>query len=447
MLRLPLSLLIALKSREYARNEKLSRSELEAMQLRKFRHLARFAVKHSPYYADLVKARSIDIKTCKPEDFPVLTKSELMLQFDRIVTDRRVTKRAVSDFLEQSKDPTDLFLNEIYVVHTSGSSGEVGIFVFSKEDWARGLAQMGRHAVRPSRLKRHKTVSFTATGGHYAAISWTSILRQKPFKNYFDLLTLDINSPLPQVIDQLNAFQPDSLGGYVSGTLVLAEKQREGILDISPAFITLGGEVLTEHDKAEIEDAFGCPVINYYGSSEHMYMGRSLPGNSAIHLWEDDLIFELHDDHTIVTNLFNFTLPLIRYRMEDILIPKENKSSNWPYLEIDGVVGRLENAPKFINGDGIEDFISPHTINEIFIPGVKRFQMQLLSKTSFSFKVCLHSSLNRQEQIEAIAMTSRRLEEILKQKRMENVKFDIVSTGDLQIDPASRKFRLILDAP
>jgi phenylacetate-CoA ligase len=446
MMRLPQNLIMLLKRFEYWRNEKLSRTELEAKQLRKFRGLVAFANRHSPYYADIIKTRSIDIQICEPEDFPILTKSDLMANFDRIVTDRRITKHAIADFLERSKDPTELFLNDIYVLHTSGSSGEVGMFVFSREDWARGMAQVGRQHPAPTPFKREKIASYTATGGHFGGVSWLNILRHGINKHFFEVLALEINSPLPRVIESLNAFQPDSLGGYVTGTKILAEKQREGILKIAPAKIVVGGEVLSDPDKAQLEEVFGCPVINIYGCTEHHAMGSSLASGPSIHLWEDDLIFELHDDHTIVTNLYNFTLPLIRYWMSDVLVRKAQKSSPWPYAEIEGVIGRLENTPKFTNRDGVEDFISPHTINEIFIPGVRRFQMQLLGNTSFRFMVCLDPSLDPRHRAEAVSGLQNRLNEILRQKMMDNVAFEIVVADELPVDPKTRKFRLILDA-
>jgi phenylacetate-CoA ligase len=436
-----------LKLREYRRNEMLSRAELEAQQLRKFRKLVVHANRHSPYYADIIKARSIDMATCRPADFPILTKSTLMANFDRVVTDKRITKQAVSDFLNRSKEPTELFLNDIYVVHTSGSSGELGIFVYSKEDWARGIVQTARLHPMPTPFRRGKIAFFGAADGHYGGVSFLLNTARKGInKLYYDVIALEINSPLSEVIEQLNAFQPDRLTGYVTGTKILAEKQQQGLLNIAPRSIEIGGEVLSDSDKEQLQAVFGCPVYNNYGCTEHMFMGGSNAGESSIHLWEDDLMFELYEDHSIITNLFNFTLPMIRYRMSDVLVPKTQKTSPWPYTEIDGVIGRLENTPKFINRDGIEDFISPHTINEIFVPGVRRFQMQLLSTTSFRFMVCLHPSLDPQHQANAVSGLAKRLEEILKQKMMENVNFDVIVTDDLPVDPKTRKFRLILDA-
>ena len=444
-MRLPPTLVMLLKRWEFWRNQKLSRPALQALQLRKFRRLAAFLKERSPYYADIIRARSIDVATCTPQDFPVLAKSDLMAHFDRIVTDRRVTKQAIADFLERSKDPTELFLGEFTVLHTSGSSGEVGMFVFSPQDWARGMAQVGRLQKLPMPGKRRRIASYHATDGHYGSVSWLNILRTGSGKGYFDLLLLEINSPLPQVVEQLNAFQPEWLAGYVTGTKMLAERQREGALKISPREVAVGGEVLSDRDRAQIEQAFGCPVTNVYGCSEHHALASSLPGASTLHLWEDDLVFELHDDHTLVTNLYNFTLPLVRYRMSDVLVPLKQPRSAWPYMEVEGVVGRIENSPKFINRDGVEDFISPHTINEIFVPGVRRFQMQLTGKASFRFMVCLDTPVGPDAEAAALAGLRTRLGEILGQKKMDNVAFEIAFVDDLPIDAKTRKFRLIVD--
>ena len=79
-------------------------------------------------------------------------------------------------------------------------------------------------------------------------------------------------------------------------------------------------------------------------------------------LYDDDLICEFHDDCLIVTNLFNFTLPLIRYRLNDVLQSRGTTWAGGPYLELEELVGRNEILPAFTNRLGQEDFISPHTI-------------------------------------------------------------------------------------
>ena len=113
-----------------------TRAELEAIKLRKFRSLLRHARLHAPYYANIIRERGLDVDTCTPADFPVLTKTILMANFDAIVTDPRITKKVVADFLTRSSDPRERLFGKITVVHTSGTSGEVGYFLYAPADHA-----------------------------------------------------------------------------------------------------------------------------------------------------------------------------------------------------------------------------------------------------------------------------------------------------------------------
>jgi phenylacetate-coenzyme A ligase PaaK-like adenylate-forming protein len=173
-------------------------------------------------------------------------------------------------------------------------------------------------------------------------------------------------------------------------------------------------------------------------------MGGSKPGSSNIVLHDHDLIYELQPDHSVVTNMFNHTLPLIRYRMADILRPVDS-GVHAPYLVIESLVGRNELQPVFTNRDGTDDFISPHTINEVFVAGVTRFQMHLLPDNAFRFMVCLDAALGAEQRAAAVAGVDQRLRDILSRKRMDNVRFDVVPTDDLPVNPRTRKFQLIVD--
>ena len=160
---------------ELRRNEHLSRTQLEARKLQKFRRLVAHAARHSPYYAQLIRALGIAVEHCTPQQFPLLSKAILMADFDRIVTDRRVSKQALEKFLIQSTDPNERFLSEYQVIHTSGSSGEVGYFVYSLDDWARAMAQFLRTTSSSHFFRQTRVAEFLATGGHMRAYQWRNI--------------------------------------------------------------------------------------------------------------------------------------------------------------------------------------------------------------------------------------------------------------------------------
>jgi len=434
------------QAREIKRALTLSRPDFEAWKLEKFRRLVRHASERSPYYRRIIAERKIDVERCVPSDFPVLTKTLLMQNFDEISTAPGVTKQAIADFLTRSHDPAELFLGKYRVIHTSGSSGEVGYFVYSPKDWLRG-SYMGPRQRPPPRKRKGKfrLAYFAAIDGHYAGVTMIASIQSGLAKWFVDVRCFEVNSPMPEVIAGLNEYQPDFLSGYTTALKILAERQRAGELKLE-CLIGLGtaGEATSDADRALLEQTFGCQLANMYGCSEHLGMGGSRPGSPNIVLQDHDLIFEFHPDHSVVTNLFNYTLPLIRYRMADILRPVDS-GKHAPYLVIESLVGRNELQPVFKTRDGGEDFISPHTINEVFVAGVTRFQMHLLGAEAFRFMICLDPALDAEQRAAAIKAVSDRLREILARKRMDNVRFEVLAVDDLPVNPRTRKFQLIVD--
>jgi phenylacetate-CoA ligase len=446
------SLVLIRKLRELRANARMTPEQFAVMKLKKFRQLVHHAGRFSPYYAQILRSSRISIDRCRPSDFPPLTKATLMAEFDRIVTDRRITKQRVAEFLRRSQDPGDLFLDEFRVIHTSGSSGEVGYFLYSRADWARGVAQSLRQrrggspiGRRRSRLRRVRMAYYGAIGGHFAGITMIRAATQGLGRLFVRPAFYEVNSPLPETLAALNEFQPDILAGYTGALTILAARQRAGTLRISPVAIGTAGEGLTPTDRRTLEEAFACPVANGYGSSEHLMMGFAQPGGATMVLRDDDLIYEPFEDHTLVSNLFNYTLPLIRYRMADVLRPVPRRSEpDSPYIEIESLVGRTEMMPRFVNEDGAEDFLSPHTINEIFVPGVARFQLRVAAPQSFRFFVCLDADLTIEARQAAVAAVDARLRELLRQKRMSNVGFVVEVVDDIPLNPRTRKFQLIV---
>jgi phenylacetate-CoA ligase len=310
---------------------------------------------------------------------------------------------------------------------------------------AQGLGRRRpRRLAKRKRSGRLRGAFYGAIGGHFAGVSMASSVSVGLGRLFFNLGLFEVNDPLPVVIKELNEFQPEVIFGYTTALKILAAKQREGVLKISPIAVGTGGETMTLADKAVLEEAFGCEASSGYGCTEHLMMGSATPGGRTMILYDDDLIYEFMEDHCRITNLYNYTLPLIRYRMSDILRPIANSTVS-PYIEIDCLVGRNERVPMFINREGAEDFISPHTINEVFVAGVTQFQMQLVDRTRFKFLASLDPALGTHKRSVALEVLSQRLREILNQKLMDNVEFEIVITDQIPLNPQTRKFQLIVD--
>ena len=428
-----------------------SRAEFEAAKELKFRALLRHVNARSPYYAHIIRERGLDLNTCSAGDFPVLTKAMLMANFDAIVTDRRVTKQVIAEFLSRSTDPKEQLFDQLTVMHTSGTSGEVGYFLYSPADFGRvrAAAMRNRRAFRGQfpplgfRLRRVRVAFYGATGGHFAGVTGVASMQQGLRKLFIDARAFEVNTPLPEVVRGINAFRPDALWGYTTALKMLGDEQLAGRLCIKPRAVIATGEMVTQSDLRFLTEAFGgARALSMYACTEHMMMGISNPDGDTMTLTDDNLIFEFYEDHSVITNLFNYTLPLIRYRMSDILRPVSAPEAR--RIVIQNLVGRTEQMPVFVNGEGAKDFISPHIINEIFVKGVTRFQMQITGPSSFRFLICVDTGLSGTERATAAADVRARLADILAQKGLSNVEFEVQIVADIPLNERTRKFQLIV---
>ena len=433
------------------RNQRPTGARLEAAKEHKFRALIRYACAHAPYYANIIRERGLDVNSCSVEDFPLLTKSILMANFNDIVTDRRITKEIIADFLSRSTDPKERLFNEITVMHTSGTSGEVGYFVYARPDYGRlrAAAMRNRRVYRGllpgfgRRLRRLRLAFYGATGGHFAGVTGMASMQTGLQRLFVDARSFEVNTPLPSVLAGLNQFKPDALWGYTTALKMLGDEQRAGRLRIRPAVIAASGETVTKADMQFLSAAFdGATALSMYACTEHLMLGISNPDGETMTLMDDNLIFEFYEDHSVITNLFNYSLPLIRYRMSDILRPVSQPGA--PRILIQNLVGRTEQMPVFVNGHGAKDFISPHIINEIFVKGVTRFQMQITGESSFRFPICVDAALDDAERAIAAAGVRLRLAEILAQKGLSNVAFEVQIVADIPLNERTRKFQLIV---
>jgi phenylacetate-CoA ligase len=428
-----------------------TRAQFEAAKQQRFRSLVRHASMHAPYYANIIRERELDLDTCTPADFPVLTKTLLMANFDAIVTDPRITKQVVADFLTRSSNPAERLFDKITVTHTSGTSGEVGYFLHAPADRMRmrAMSMRNRRVFRhlfPRRwpgLRRIRVAFYGATGGHYAGVTGVASMQRGVARFLVNAQAFEVNTPLPSVVGGLNAFQPDVIFGYTTALKILAEEQRAARLKIRPMAVLATGEMVTKADMSFLSEAFGgATASSIYACTEHMMMGVSNPDGETMTLTDENLIFEIHEDHTLITNLFNYTMPLIRYRMSDILRVVSERDAR--RIVINNLVGRMEQMPTFVNSAGAKDFISPHTINEVFVQGVTRFQMQITGPTSFRFPICVDATLNDAARNAAAAGVTARLREILQQKGLGNVTFEVPIVAQIPLNERTRKFQLIV---
>ena len=425
------------------KNLQKSREEMKNLQNKKLQKLLFYAYDNSTFYKNLYKENGIkrkDLNDIKLEELPVVNKKIIMENFDKIITKKNITRKKVENFLENKEAPTELYNNKFRIIHTSGSTGRIGIFVYSPDEWdfikAVSLRMFASFGLKP---KRYAYIG--AVDGHYAGISlFLSPINQIEEIFYEDYLIININKVLSDYFDKLNKLKPHNLTGYPSGVRMLAELELEGKIDISPETIICGGEPFLEKDKELIEKAWNIKPLNYYASSESLMIGIKRPQDDNMYLMDDINYVEIKEDKTIITNLYNYTQPLIRYELSDVLEKVKTQEKDWPFEQVKNIIGRREEMIWFDNENGNREFLHPIVLAEFYVKGLKKFQIIKLDEKSFLMRSVIDNKYDKNEVKNKIKKKMRKL---LAQKNMTNINFKIKEVEKLEADPETGKFRLI----
>jgi phenylacetate-CoA ligase len=416
---------------------KMSKVELRELQLNKFRKLVKYCYDNSEFYHDIIINNSINIETCIPEDFPILNKKIVNENFDKIVTDKKIRRKDIEDFLAVSKDYKERYMDKYNIIRTSGSSGEVGIYVYSDSELLPITACSNR-ATGTNWFQRF--VYLAKIDDHYAGITMAGLSGKLPII-YSDTMMINVDEDLTTILNKLNTFKPTNLGGYSFLLAQIAKAQLKGELNIEPKYIQTGGEPSLESDKVLIKQAFPkAKLINVYACSEALFLGVGV-GESPMQLMDDYIYTEINVNNIYCTNLFNYTCPLIRFQINDNLSLSSNADFSSPFTLIDNIVGRVESNPEFVNDDGIIDFISGLTFTSIVIEGMDKFQVSIRDNTSFDFTLTYKPN---QDKVVVNNRVVECLNKILKDKKMTKVKYSIVEVDNISPDVTTGKYKAVV---
>lgn len=104
------------------------------MQDKKLRKLLKYAYEHSAYYRKTFESAGIaeeQLENLPLSAFPTMDKAILMKHFDELVTTPDLKQEALRQFDEQESEIKQPYLNKYHVVHSSGSTGKSGYFVYN----------------------------------------------------------------------------------------------------------------------------------------------------------------------------------------------------------------------------------------------------------------------------------------------------------------------------
>lgn len=182
-----------------------------------------------------------------------------------------------------------------------------------------------------------------------------------------------------------NALKPTVVIGYTNAVYEFARCAREQGLSLHPPRgVVCSAEKLFPYQRELIEQVFGAPVFDRYGSREVMLIGAECERHEGLHASIDQLHIEIVKDgrpcapgevgEVLLTDLHNYGMPLIRYRVGDLAAWKGRPCScgrGLPLLQ--EVQGRVLDVIRTPDGRSISGALFPHLLKDF--AGVGRYQV------------------------------------------------------------------------
>ncbi|WP_373482945.1 phenylacetate--CoA ligase family protein [Acetobacterium sp.] len=372
------------------RDKKMSNSEKTRVRAEWLNRLVAYAKQNSPYYREHYQNIGENFNL---SDLPPTNKVDLMAHFDEWITTKDITLNEVETFMTDLDNIGRKIKGKYLVFTTSGSTGNplVALCDQSTNNVMAGIniiRSFARKADFMAFLKGGgKTMGVFATGGFYLGNSSVRArLLSMPWKKR-QFGVISALYPLARIVDDLNAFKPTMLGGYPTILELLIDEQKSGRLKIAPVIIMTGGEYLSDQLREALEAAFGCPVQTSYSCTEGGTIACECP-EKHFHINDDWIIVEpvdhqnqpvpdgVQSDKILITNLYNYTQPFIRYEVTDRVVMHHepcpcNNPSPWLTLE-----GRTDDILTFYE-EGKVIKIPPLAIYATLkeIHGILRFQL------------------------------------------------------------------------
>ena len=330
--------------------------KLKDLQNRKLRLILKYAYDNIPFYHEKFRKAKIkpgDIKTIEElVKLPYTTRLELQNAFpDRIV--RRGTE-----------------INKCFTSMTSGSTGMPLTVVYGKrdEDFEKAVALRCNIACGQKLFDRWVVIS---TPKHIKSKHWFQKV------GLFNPEYISVYDNIDIQISKIKKNNPQILDGFASSIFMISKEiNKQQIKTINPKIIFSTAEVLSGKARRYINSTFDINIFDQFGCVE---MGRTAwecPEHNGYHIDMEAVIMEFISNNEqvssgesgeiVYTNLYNYTMPFIRYKIEDVGIPSDEKCNcgrGLPMMKI--LEGRKEVFMITPNGKIIPPIIWPVIMEKI----------------------------------------------------------------------------------
>jgi putative coenzyme F390 synthetase len=432
----------------FLKNTRLPETQMKELQNQKLRTLLHYVWEHSAFYRRTFEKAGIgseQLETLPLSAFPTIDKTVLMEHFDELITVNDVKQEELRQFDANSTTDRKPYLGKYHVVHSSGSTGKPGYFIYDEPAWHTMLLGIIRGALWNMSMSqilkllagRPRIIYIAATDGRYGgAMAVGDGIDGVGAKQMY----LDIKTPLDDWTLGVRKFQPNIIIGYPSAIKILAELVAEGKVQVYIKRVISCGEPLSAGLRSFLKTTFSCPVINIYGASESLALGVETGKEDGMLLFDDLNIIEVENGVMYLTCLYNFAQPLIRYRISDHLVLKEPMQDS-PFTRAEILLGRSEDLLWFEDGVGHRDFLHPLAVEGFCVEGLLDYQFRQSAPDAFEM---LAEAASEEKKPTIKAEILRQMKEILQEKNLSYVQFYVRFVDEILPNPVTGKKPLIV---
>ncbi|MFM1879701.1 MAG: Phenylacetate--CoA ligase [Bacteroidota bacterium] len=260
-----------------------------------------------------------------------------------------------------------------------------------------------------------------------------------------DLNDVNIERLLKELTSDNN---PKHILGYVSAieSILKYIEAKKGNLSIKSIRSIIGvAELMNDFVRQKSKEYFGQNIISRYSNSENGILAQQTEGklefeiNTASYTIEilemesDTPVAEGQSGRIIVTDYYNYAMPLIRYDTGDVgsIIFKGSGNARKPVLKY--VEGRKMDM--FTNTNG--EYISSHIIHHLLqYPGISQFQFIQEKNFHYQIKLKITPTFNLSKEAEII--------QIYKEYFGETSVVEVVYVDEIPLLP-SGKYKLVIN--
>lgn len=358
------------------RNQYYPIEKLDEIQNRKLRNIVEHAYRKVPYYHDLFKSAKIKPTDIKTKDdlkkIPITTKLDIQKNYpDRIIAE-------------------DIDINKCNIGYTSGSTGI-----------PLPICQDKKALLHSSAFFNYVFFECGMRLNHVMAD--IRYFKYPERRHWFEKLGIlrtykvDINQPTSKIVECLKSINPDCLYAHTSPLPIIMDYINENNIDgISPKLIFTHSEIVDKNLRKYIRKTFGIEPNNTYGSAEFWRLGFECNEHKGLHMISDAAIIELvrNDEYAsskkageiVVTSLYNYAMPFIRYNLGDIGIATDEKCTcGRTYPLIKDIVGRKNDVITLPSGRKISWVVINMQLTDV--PEITQRRVIQLKKDKFLVEI------------------------------------------------------------